>query len=442
MTGRSGAAAFAPALVLLAVFAFMVWANLVTPLWGDDYCRITSPDAVRPFVVAWHDYFAWSGRFFVFAITYFVMAVGRAWSMVPFDVLNALVFLALIGNVRALARLAAGLPRETRADPLAVAVEMAFVFLLLWWLPRDVAEVALWKTGAVNYLWAMTGELWVLRRMLAPPRAGQGWTVPVAFLVATFLESLSAMMSLLLAGLCLLRWRRREPVPLLPAAAHLAGTLVVALAPGNFARAGVLARSPPLDRLAGVFGNLGSLFDAYWLPAVGVVAWAYASGGAGVATDGWRVLRAGRGWLFVVLALVYMASLLGVPRAALAARACFPASVFLVCYLTALFLRRPAPDASAPKLAAVLALLSAAHLAVVVPHLRALARIDAAWAADPQLRQGPAAQAVLPLVRVGGRTLYARKDRFFEGLTPDPANFINRCYAQAMGVGSVVARPQ
>ena len=288
------------------------------------------------------------------------------------------------------------------------------------------------------------------RREILSHLGRDGLTLKIASWLYVFLGGFLCLMFLVsppttaqfLAGLCLLRWRRREPVPLLPAAAHLAGTLVVALAPGNFARAGVLPRSPPLDRLAGVFGNLGSLFDAYWLPAVGVVAWAYASGGAGVATDGWRVLRAGRGWLFVVLALVYMASLLGVPRAALAARACFPASVFLVCYLTALFLRRPAPDASAPKLAAVLALLSAAHLAVVVPHLRALARIDAAWAADPQLRQGPAARAVLPLVRVGGRTLYARKDRFFEGLTPDPANFINRCYAQAMGVGSVVARPQ
>jgi hypothetical protein len=46
----------------------------------------------------------------------------------------------------------------------------------------------------------------------------------------------------------------------------------------------------------------------------------------------------------------------------------------------------------------------------------------------------------LPIQRVRGRLVYARKYLFFEGITPDPANFINVCFAKAMHVAAVVAR--
>jgi hypothetical protein len=140
----------------------------MTPLSGDDYCRVTPVSLVEPFAFAWRDYFVWTGRFIVTVITYVVTATGRSWSLLPFDILNALVFIALIRNVTELARWAAGsCGASTRST---AAIDMAFVGLLLWWLPRDIAEVALWKTGSIGYLWAVTGELWVMRWMLANGR--------------------------------------------------------------------------------------------------------------------------------------------------------------------------------------------------------------------------------------------------------------------------------
>jgi hypothetical protein len=142
----------------------------------------------------------------------------------------------------------------------------------------------------------------------------------------------------------------------------------------------------------------------------------------------------------VALALVYMAVLLGLPHHVLAARVSFPASVFLILGLAAVFLRRPVTGTRDRMTALVLAILLGVHVAVVVPELKELARIDRAWAADPQLRMGAATNAVLPLVKFRGRLVYARKYLFFEGLTGDATYFANSCYARAMNVRSVVAR--
>jgi len=183
----------------------------------------------------------------------------------------------------------------------------------------------------------------------------------------------------------------------------------------------------------GVFGNLASLFDPWWIPAVAIVTLAC----AGPVRER---LRAGRGWMFAALALAYMAVLLGVPRTALAARVSFPAGVFFVCYFAAAFLRRPVTERRERMTALLLLAALGAYLAVVVPDLAGLAQIDRRWAADPQLRQGPATDAVLPLVRVKGRLFQARKHVFFAGITPDANHVFNRCYADAMRVRSVVAR--
>jgi hypothetical protein len=261
--------------------------------------------------------------------------------------------------------------------------------------------------------------------------------VPFGFVVATFLEPISVVVSAVLVGWSVACRRRALPAPFGLVLGHLAGTALLLAAPGNFVRAATLPASPPLDRLFGVAANFGSLFDPTWIVALAVM----------VLALGWRppagwseTLRAGRGWLFVVLAAATMAVLLVVPRAALAARVSFPVSVFLVAWLAAVFCRRPAAPPRERMLTAALLLLAAVHIGVVARDLLALTRIDRAWASDPQLAAGPAADAVLPLVRVRGRLVYARKHVFFEGLTPDPASFVNHCYAKAMNVRTVVAR--
>jgi len=428
--------------MLLATYVFTLWANIKTPLWGDDYCRIIPPSLTEPFALAWRDYFHWTGRFFATAATYLALEIGRYWSPLLFDVVNGAIFIGLILNVLALAQLAAGLTRTPRLTDVG-AIDVAFVTLLLWWLPRDFAEVALWKTGSIGYLWAVTGELWVLRLALADSPEERPWVLLSAFILATILETLSLFITGFLLVWCVLCWQREGKAPWQLATAHALGTIFVLAAPGNFVRAATMPPSPPLDRLIGVIGNLGSLFDPYWIVAALVVAFAYWSSARSVrrAESLWIVLAAGGGWLFAPAALMYIGIVLGVPRAALAARVSLPASVFFVCYLTALFLRRPVSVVRERCLGLILAALLILHCAVVIPHLDRLAQISEEWVNNPQLKMGPRADTMLPLVRVGGKIVYARKDVFFEGLTMNKDYFLNSCFAHAFGVKSVVARP-
>jgi hypothetical protein len=155
------------------------------------------------------------------------------------------------------------------------------------------------------------------------------------------------------------------------------------------------------------------------------------------ARPGWQ---AGRGWVFLALALIYMLLLLSVPRPALAARVSFPASVFLVCYLASLFHFRPLAPRLNQLLAALMLLLIVLHGMIVVPGLRQIARIDRGWAATLRPFVGSGTDVVLPLVRIDGRTVYVRKSEFFEGISADPNYFVNVCYAHAMGLKTITGR--
>ncbi len=428
-----------PAISLAILFAFLVWANIETPLWGDDYCEAIAAGWLQPLVLAWHDYLTWTGRLFVSAITYGAISTDPVWPAIPFDIANAAIFVCLVRNVVALARMLC--PHSATADrpPLAAAADIALVALLLWWVPRDIAEVALWKTGSIDYLWAVTGELWVLRWMLAGTFTPSAWRAVFAFIIATFLETISALVSALLVLQCLWRWRQRRPAPIALTAGHVLGMIVLLVAPGNFVRADMLPPSPLSDRLDGLLGSIGGLFDVYWLPAVAIVVLALhlrtrdaPHGLPGIGT----MLCAGRGWVFLVLALIYMLLLLALPRSVAGARVSLPASIFLAGYLATLVFQRPVTDRDNRLWLAIVLLLAGIHLAVVIPDLRYLAQLHRAW---PD-QKGPDTDVTLPIVRVQGRTLYVRKDMFFQGLTADPTYFVNRCYAAAMHMKTVRAQ--
>jgi hypothetical protein len=407
---------------------FLVFANIETPLWGDDYCYIMPFSISKAFALAWRDYFDWTGRFFASAILYIAMAIGRSWSMIAFDLLNAVIFIALIRNVLALAQPAGEVPRSL----LARANDVVFVALTLWWLPRTIGEVALWKTGAIGYLWAVTGELFVVRLVLAPGAGNRWWHIPFGFFIATFLEPLSLVISGLLLARCFWLRRQRRPAPLGLAGGHLAGTVFLLVAPGNFVRAATLAASSPLDRIVGVVGNLGSLFDLTWIVAVAVVALA----GAGLA----RAALAGRGWMF-------MGARADLHGGAPGGAAPGPGGPRLISSKRVSHLRpchgvpAPAGDREARPADGVR---SADPSRGSRRHRGS--RPDPPGAdrpglgAHPQLRMGPEADVVLPSVLVHGRLVYARKHLFFDGLTQDANYVANYCYARVMNVGSVVVR--
>ncbi|MFT9015426.1 MAG: DUF6056 family protein [Acetobacter sp.] len=428
---------FCPHAIGLALcFLFVAWANIMTPLWSDDYCRIEPFSLTSPFLNAWRDYFQWTGRYFTTVITFFVVSSLPSWWMDGFDLLNAAIFTVLIDTVLYLGWIANGAPARSDKHVRTSIIDVVVVGILLWWLPRAIGEVALWKTGAIGYLWPVTGEFWLFKQMLEQRVVKRHWLAAFAFFIATFLEPLSLVMSIIFVSYGLLRWRQKEAVPYGVIVGQILGTATVLAAPGNFVRAASMHHSSMHDHISGVISNLGGLFDGYWLAAIVLIALCFTqySGRAVLA------FKATHGLYFIVFALLYMVTLLGVPREALAPRVSFPASVFLICYVTTLFLQRPVGDHANSITGGLVFTVVIVHLLVSVSDLTRVASISRAWAANPQLRMGPKMDAVLPLVKWGNTTLYVRKDIMFAGLTANSNYFINTCYAHAHGVRSVSAR--
>ncbi|MBY4640998.1 DUF6056 family protein [Gluconacetobacter entanii] len=420
------------------IFLFSLWANIVTPLWADDYCRTIPVDLKNTFHIVYGNYFYWTGRYFTTLITFLVLEFHSYGSIFIFDVLNALVFCVLVHNVCMICRDTADPDRDTTAG----FADIIFVFLAIWWIPRDISEVALWKTGAIGYLWPVTGELWILRQVLARRLPSGVLACGFAFFIATFLEPLSLLMSMVLIAFGISRHRDGRPVACPFIGFHLLGTLFLWLAPGNYVRARTMEHDTIVNRLDGVLGNVGSLFDLYWIPFVIILLLCHVA----VVKDGGQWSRS---WkkigTFAALSLIYMMILLLFPRSSLAARVSFPASIYLVCILATLFINRPTPAGVRNRmLGAGIAGLAIWHMWVCVPDLLALAHVSAMWNRQTAAHSAGFEDVTLPRVTMGPRhkLLYVHKDILFVGISPDPHNMMNVCFARALGVKSVHSTPE
>ncbi|GAN85653.1 DUF6056 family protein [Komagataeibacter intermedius] len=424
---------------LALCFAFLLWANWITPLWADDYCRTMPFNPATILRIVWGNYNFWTGRWFTTLVTFMVLDLRPYGSLAAFAVVNAGIFTFLVRVVVHMCRAVAGQPAPARLRD--GVTQYVLVFLMLWWLPRTIGEVALWKTGSIGYLWPVAGEMWLLARILSR-RTDMNMVQYVAvFLIATFLEPLSLLLTLILAGDAARAWKRGQRVPWALACSHAMGTLVLGIAPGNYVRQRTMVPSPPADRLDGLLGNLGSLFDPFWLPFVALIGIGLFMGRRQVSCP--ACLRAGHGIWFVGLALAYMALLLMFPREALAARVSFPASVLLVCYLACLLFTCPIGRPFGMVLASGCAGLVVMHMVIVVPDLTRLARISHDWVASTREQVARDQPVILPRVTMGPRhkLLYVRKDIIFVGINPDPHNMLTMCFARAMGASTVRSVP-
>ncbi|KON63920.1 hypothetical protein KOEU_26250 [Komagataeibacter europaeus] len=424
---------------LALCFMFLLWANWVTPLWADDYCRTMPFHPATIVRIVWGNYNFWTGRWFTTLATFFVLDLRPYGSLAAFAVVNAGIFTFLVHVVVHMCRAVAGRPPPACwRDGM---VQYLLVFLMLWWLPRTIGEVALWKTGAIGYLWPVAGEMWLLARILSRRTDMNGVQHGAVFLIATFLEPLSLLLTLVLAGDAVRAWKRGRRAPWALLCSHGMGTLVLGIAPGNYVRMRTMTPSPVMDRLDGLLGNLGSLFDPFWLPFVAVIGTGLFLGRRQTPFPACRC--AGHGAWFVGLALAYMALLLMFPREALAARVSFPASVLLVCYLTCLLFTCPAGRVFSWVMTSGCAGLAVMHMAIVVPDLVLLARISHDRVASTREQVARDQPVVLPRVTMGPRhkLLYVRKDIIFVGINPDPHNMLTMCFARAMGASSVRSVP-
>lgn len=423
---------------LVMVFLFSLWANMVTPLWADDYCRTIPVDLKNTFHIVYGNYFYWTGRYFTTLITFLVLEFHSYGSIFIFNVLNAAVCCVLVQNVCLICKDTNDPDRNTSIG----FVDILFVFLAIWWIPRDISEVALWKTGAIGYLWPVTGELWILRRLLAQRLPSGVLACGFAFLIATFLEPLSLLTSMVLIGFGVRCYRDGQPVAYRFIGLHLLGTLFLWLAPGNYVRARTMEHDTVMNRLDGVLGNVGSLFDLYWVPFVLILLLCHVAvaRNGGEWSGAWKKIR-----IFTALSVIYMMLLLLFPRSSLAARVSFPASIYLVCILATVFINRPTYAGMRNRVLEMgIAGLSVWHMWVCVPDLLALARVSAMWNRQAAVHVAGFEDVTLPRVTMGPRhkLLYVHKDILFVGISPDPHNMMNVCFARAVGIRSVRSAPE
>jgi hypothetical protein len=234
-------------LVFITLFGFMCMMNVLTPTWGDDWARTGVHGFLGLVGAAWHEYFGWTGRVApIFLTTAILPDPGHG--MYAFNVVNAAAFCSLILLIFMVAN--GKIPRTARD-----AIDILLIFVLVWMLTDSIGETALWKTGAIGYLWAVTAELAILKVFVSISANEDyhcaAWIrrgLPlIALFVGTFLEHLALVSTCALFFLLFDLRRSGKPIPafaMATAIAHAIGVVVLLLAPGNYIRAEFFQKNP------------------------------------------------------------------------------------------------------------------------------------------------------------------------------------------------------
>ena len=228
----------------LGICIFLI--NRLTPLWADDFCR-AGVHGIEVMEKAYYEYFAWSGRFFVLAQDYFLFSGSKA-KILLFDICNSFIFIYLIILIFQCAN-------QRFPSKLRDVSDLVFITALIVCLSESFSEVVFWKTGAINYLWGVTGELFVLQIFLSDALKKKYkaiWSylfILFCFYIATYLEHLSVSVSIFLVIWFIDRKLAKKIIPFNYGGAiiaHILGSLLLTLAPGNFVRQNILQVGSPI----------------------------------------------------------------------------------------------------------------------------------------------------------------------------------------------------
>ncbi len=201
----------------LLLFAVgLVYLNVVTPLWSDDYvyrfvfdARYYYDESFTRLVGSWRDvvdsqlahYLCTNGRMVVHTLAQFFLACGHPWL---WSGANALSFLAL-GWL--LWRFAVGSSKG--GVLLHPCAGYALTLALYWLLLPHHGQLYFWLTGSCNYQWAALLVLAFLNLLFLPSRPAVGWLLfPVALLAGNSNEALSLGLAVALG--CYAIFRREE----------------------------------------------------------------------------------------------------------------------------------------------------------------------------------------------------------------------------------------
>lgn len=224
------------------IFILILLLNSFTPLWGDDWWRAVSIwDFPGIFERISAEYMNWSGRVSVLFLT-FLLLLKYPGSVILFNLINSAVLCLLVLGIF---RAAIGrYPGKERRDALLVLL----TFCCIWLFSHAFGEAALWKTGAIAYLWVITAAIFLITpyiellssQQVQPDTRLRLWAWPLfAFFWAMGLENVSVscvvfmtycLIAARLRGLHAARWYWHVLL------GQGIGTLILVLAPGNFAR--------------------------------------------------------------------------------------------------------------------------------------------------------------------------------------------------------------
>lgn len=219
--------------------------NRYIPLFADDYCRFRNTfDFFNVIAETKRTYYNWSGRFPVMFLNYLFFSAGQ-FGKFAVDLLNGLA-------LGLLCYLATFIMPDRRSTSANACVVVCFLFLL-WFTPNGFGEVALWKTGAVQYFWSVLVATICIVPVLRFLIYGENMLLPrysmiayaiVSFLGGAWLEHLSVAVALVWLVLLVCGFIvKNEPVSKILVLGFVLwgiGTVLLVAAPGNYCRSEIL----------------------------------------------------------------------------------------------------------------------------------------------------------------------------------------------------------
>jgi hypothetical protein len=416
--------------------------NSLTPLWADDYCRLSnSTDIVRAAEGAYTTYLGWSGRFFVTFLNFMVLG-NYPGSMTFFNILNAAFFCLLIFNIFYLSL--GRIPKNLR-DCLYVLL----IFVLVFVGTRALGEVALWKTGSIGYLWGVTLELVFLIPFFSYAR---GQKLPsenkyliwgfyfISFVASTFLEHLSIAVSAVALFICLRDYFQEKssglPKPLfISAALHIIGSLVLIMAKGNFVRSGIESLLPLNQRIINNFDfsieGLGWVLITFWLMAL-------------INKSFITSLKKSTIWLSLALAALTIIAYCFIPaEMTFIRRVTFPFEIFFIIAIMHLVGFMPKVAIFEIGAFVVLLVLAFGHAMTAYRNTSYFNRaIKQRYEIIEAAKSRREYSVVVPPISWEHRDnpdwlVYVSKYNYITDISVDPSHWTNACFARALGVGSV-----
>lgn len=213
---------------LFFIFALFSMIALKVPLHSDDYSYALKLLSFHDRV---HQYFAWSGRVVADFISSFLL---RSFSHTIYSLINSFAATALIYFILRLAEAAIGERASNRC------LMLLTIFLAYWLTNPNIGQSIFWVVGSANYLWTCliaVAYFTLLIEVLSQTHSSstkKTITFVLAFCAGCSNENTTLIYTALTISTF---WFYHNKATIYYSLSIIAGSLVLLLAPGNFARA-------------------------------------------------------------------------------------------------------------------------------------------------------------------------------------------------------------